>query len=178
MRRCAMKDKYPNTIARWHSLLILIVALVLAASLAAQGQGTPGSYKLSFQDSQGNPVSTLPVCTPVVCEELVLKAHIEDSSQHPAQRGIVIFQYCSLKGLPPNDITRPDEAPLEACENGSASWANLGGFKVNGSGDALFDFGVVMIPRTVGFRFRYISQGSGIASSLSDPPTGQNFTWF
>jgi hypothetical protein len=163
-------------VARKHPLLILIIALVLAASLAAQG--VLGSYILSFQDTNGNPVTTLPVCTAAVCEEMVLKAHIQDSSGNPAQRGLVIFQYCSLKGLPPNDITRPDEAPLEACENGSATWAHLGTFKVNESGDAFDDFGVVLIPRTVGFRFRYQGQGSGIANSLSDPPQGQNFTWF
>jgi len=97
--RCGMQGKYLKMIASKHSLLILIVALTLAASLAAQG--TPGTYKLSFQDINGNPVSTLPVCTPAICEELILKAHIEDSSQHPAQRRIVIFQYCSFKGFLP-----------------------------------------------------------------------------
>jgi hypothetical protein len=37
-----------------------------------------------------------------------------------------------------------------------------------------FDFGTVLIPRTVGFRFRYLGQGSGIPNGMSDP---QNFTW-
>jgi hypothetical protein len=120
-------------------------------------------------------VTELLVCTPSACEDLVLKAHIADSLGKPAHRGLVIFQYCSLKGLPPNDITRPDEAPKEACENGSATWANLGAFKVNTSGDAFFDFGIVLIPRTVGFRFRYQGQGSRIPNGISDPP--QNFTW-
>jgi hypothetical protein len=87
----------------------------------------------------------------------------------------VIFQYCSYKGLPPNDIARADEAPTAACEDGSATWANLPrGVPVNASGDAYLDFGVVMIPRTVGFRFRYLGQGSGIANGVSAP---EDFTW-
>jgi hypothetical protein len=36
------------------------------------------------------------------------------------------------------------------------------------------NFGIVRIPRTVGFRFRYASQGSGIASGIS---AARNFTW-
>jgi hypothetical protein len=87
----------------------------------------------------------------------------------------VIFQYCSLKGLPPNDIERADEAPSAACANGSATWANLpASVPVNASGDAYLDFGVVLIPRTVGFRFRYFGQGSGIAN---DPSAPEDFKW-
>jgi len=157
-------------VERKHRLQIFIGTFALAA-LAGLGavivdpsvavlaaQAVPGSYELSFQKTNGEPVTSLPVCTPSVCEELVLKAHITaEISGRPTQRGMVIFQYCSLKGLPPNDITRPDEAPSAACENGSATWANLGGFKVNESGDAFLDFGIVLIPRAVGFRFRYIA---------------------
>ena len=36
------------------------------------------------------------------------------------------------------------------------------------------NFGVVRLPRDVGFRFRYASQGSGIASGTSQ---SKNFTW-
>ena len=168
-------------------LLTLIVAVPFVASLAGfagvvenpslavhAAQGPGPKYVLSFQNSSAQPLTTLPVCTTSECEELLLKAHVEGSNQQPAQRGIVIFQYCSLKGLPPNDITRPDEAPKEACETGSGTWANLASIKVNGSGEALLDFGVVLIPRTVGFRFRYIGQGSGIPNGVSD---ALNFTW-
>jgi hypothetical protein len=148
----------------------------LADSLSAQP--VPGSYDLSFFKLVSGvlePVSNLPVCTPSVCEELILNAHIkEDSSGLPAQGGVAIFQYCSLKGLPPNDITRADEAPSAACETGSATWANLAALKVNESGDAYLDFGVVLIPRTVGFRFKYIGQGSGIEKGISPP---MDFTW-
>jgi hypothetical protein len=147
-------------------------------SPAALAQPVPGKYELFFFTSGPSglePVSSLPVCTSTVCEELILNAHItEESSGLPAQSGLVVFQYCSYKGLPPNDITRADEAPLEACEiDGTAKWANLATFKVNQSGDAFLDFGVVLIPRTIGFRFQYKGQG-GIANGVSDP---KNFIW-
>jgi hypothetical protein len=136
----------------------------------------PGSYELSFVNDDGQPVSTLPVCTEgSVCEELGLKASVKDASGVPAQSGTVIFEYCSFKGLPPNDIERADEAPKEACETGEATWAHLITVRVDASGDIpVVGFGLVFIPRTVGFRFRYLGQGSGIANGASEP---ENFTW-
>ena len=105
-------------------------------ALAQQGP----TYELGFfkvGPSGLEPVTSLSVCKSSVCEELILNAHITDSSGLPAQKGLVVFQYCSYKGLPPNDITRPDEAPLEACADGSASWANLRSVhSINQSGDA------------------------------------------
>lgn len=41
--------------------------------------------------------------------------------------------------------------------------------KVNESGDAFVDFGAVLHPRTIGFRVRYLGQGSGIANGVSAP---------
>jgi hypothetical protein len=141
-------------------------------------QSVPGTYELSFFKSSLSglePVSSLSVCAVgSVCEELILGAHVEASGA-PAQSGTVIFQYCSYKGLPPNDIARADEAPSAACEDGSAAWANLPpGVSVDTLGDAYRDFGVVLIPRTVGFRFRYLGQGSGIANGVS---ASRDFTW-
>jgi len=137
----------------------------------------PGSYDLFFFTNGPNglvSVTNLPVCSQSVCEELILNAHITDASTGlPAQGGLVMFQYCSYKGLPPNDISRPDEAPLEACANGTATWKNLATLKVDQSGDVFLNFGVVIIPRTVGFRFLYKGQGT-IANGKSDP---ENFTW-
>jgi hypothetical protein len=134
-----------------------------------------GSYELSF-GSDDQHESSLPVCTEgSVCEELGLKASVKDASGVPAQSGTVIFEYCSFKGLPPNDIQRADEAPKEACETGEATWAHLITVRVDASGDIpVVSFGVVFIPRTVGFRFRYLGQGSGIANGASEP---ENFTW-
>lgn len=137
----------------------------------------PGSYELSFV-SDGQAVSTLPVCTELVCPELGLKATVEDAAGDPAQSGTVTFQYCSLKGLPPNDIDRADEAPKEACESGEGGWRSLGSVKVilvDGSPHIPpLSFGTVDIARTVGFRFRYSSGGSGVANGVSE---AENFLW-
>src|SRR5437667_7607763 len=114
----------------------------LIADLSLPSQPVTGSYQLSFFKSGPSglePVSSLPVLN----DELILGAHVEDQSGSPAQRGMVIFQYCSLKGLPPNDITRADEAPSQNCEDGSATWANLGSASVDASGNAYLNFGVV-----------------------------------
>jgi hypothetical protein len=137
-------------------------------------------YDLSFiawLDGNYQEVSSLPVRS----RELILKAYVTDTTGLPAQKGAVTFEYCSYKGRPPNDITRPDEAPKEACEQGSASWARLASMSVSegrcptlGTGYACMNFGVVRIPRTVGFRFRYSPQGSGIPSGIS---AATNFTW-
>jgi hypothetical protein len=171
-------------LARKHLRLFIIVATLAGFGTAGSGlavlaaQAVPGTYELNFFTQGPNglvSVTTLPVCSQSVCEELILNAHITDTSTGlPAQGGLVTFQYCSYKGLPPNDISRPDEAPLEACANGTATWKNLAGsLKVDQSGDAFLDFGVVLIPRTVGFRFLYKGQGT-IANGMSDP---ENFTW-
>jgi len=134
-----------------------------------------GSYQLSFLNTSLQPVTSLPVCTQTSCQELVLGAHVDDGAGNPAQSGSVTFQYCSYKGLPPQDITRADEAPSSACADGSASWQSLpSNLSVDASGNAYLDFGAVRIPRTVGFRFKYTSQHSNVASGVSAP---QDFTW-
>ena len=140
-----------------------------ARDVSVVAQAVPGCYQLSFLDNSLQSVSSL-----VVGQELVLKAHVDNCSGDPAQRGAMTFQYCSLKGLPPNDITRPDEAPSAACATGEGKWARLVSVDVNASGDALMNFGFVSIPRTFGFRFKYLAQGSGIASGVSD---AADFTW-
>jgi hypothetical protein len=128
-----------------------------------------GSFQLSFFTNGLVPVSSL-----TVFQELILGAHVADGSGAPAQGGSVTFQYCSLKGGPPNDINRADEAPSAACATRDASWANLISVPVDASGNAYMNFGFVSIPRTVGFRFKYTGQGSGIANGVSGP---SDFTW-
>ena len=160
----------------------------LAPAAAAGGAGelsakpsaaTPGVYKLTFMasvDGTLQEVTSLPVQT----AELILQASVTSSAGSAAQAGTVTFEYCSYKGGPPNDITRADEAPKEACEQGTASWARLRSLTVSGmcpglgAGYTCLSFGIVRLPRDVGFRFRYASQGSGIASGTSQP---KNFTW-
>jgi hypothetical protein len=79
--------------------------------MSARAIATVGSYQLSFLTNGSQPVSTLPVSG----GELILKAHAADAATGlPATDGTVTFEYCSLKRRPPNDITRADEAPLEA----------------------------------------------------------------
>jgi hypothetical protein len=101
--------------------------------------------------------------------ELTLLAHVEDAAGTPATGGAVVFQYCSYKGLPPNDITQPDEAPSSACADGSGTWVTLARVVVNGSGDAALNFGAITVVNVIGFRYRYVGQGSGIANGTSEP---------
>jgi hypothetical protein len=146
---------------------------------AKPSAAAPGVYTLTFMarvDGTLQEVTSLPVQT----AELILKASVTSSTGSAAQAGTVTFEYCSYKGRPPNDITRADEAPKEACEQGTASWARLRSLYVSSvcpegePGYACLTFGVVRLPRDVGFRFRYASQRSGIASGTSQ---SENFTW-
>ena len=142
----------------------------------------PGVYDLSFIAiawGGGGPqeVSSLPVRS----AELVLRAYVTDRSGSPAEKGRVTFEYCSYRGGPPNDITRADEAPKEACEDGQATWARLDSVSVGpiscptpGAGYACLNFGIVSIPRVVGFRIRYEPQGSSIPAGMTPP---ENFIW-
>jgi hypothetical protein len=147
---------------------------------AKPSQAVPGLYDLSFNTLNNGAyqeVSSLPVRS----AELILKAHVTDSLGSPAQKGTVSFEYCSYKGGPPNDIERADEAPKEACLTGAARWGRLTSVSVSagscpflGTGYACMNFGIVQIPRDVGFRMRYDPQGSGIAAGTTVP---ENFTW-
>lgn len=142
-------------------------------ALSRASQSAAGSYELSFYKTASGvlePVASLPVLS----AELILGAHIQDQLGVPATQGTVTFQYCSLKRRPPNDITRADEAPSAKCADGSASWANLGSVSVNASGNAYLNFGIVRIPRVVGFRCKYSSQGGSIPSGVCLP---RDFTW-
>ena len=90
-------------------------------------------------------------------EGLALKAEVKDASGQPAS-GLVMFQYCSLQGQP---------APSTECAAGSGRWVNwfvLHGFIGEVSVCCFF----APSGTTVGFRFRYIGQGSGTASRPSN----------
>ena len=101
--------------------------------------------------------------------ELVLRAHIEDGQGNVATDGIVVFQYCSLKGLPPNDITQPDETSSAACADGTGRWRKLNArAEVNADGDAFLNFGTVSVVNVIGFRYRY-SQGSEVEDWVTEP---------
>jgi hypothetical protein len=151
-----------------------------AGELSAKpSAGPPGVYNLTFMarvDGTLQEVTSLPVLS----TELILKASVMSSTGTAAQAGTVTFEYCSYKGRPPNDITRADEAPKEACDQGTATWARLRSLYASSTcpgpdpGYACAGFGLVRIPRDVGFRFRYSSQGSEIPSGTSP---ARNFTW-
>ena len=151
-----------------------------AGSTDARAPAPRGVYQLSFNVVRFGVLEAV-TTLPVLSQEMVLRAFVTDSSGVPVQTGAVTFEYCSYKGGPPNDITRADEAPKEACETPTASWARLSTVKVNsgscpglGLGNACQFFGIVRIPRDVGFRFRYAAQRSGIADAISEP---MNMTW-
>lgn len=140
---------------------------------ALLARAAAGSYELDFfrDGSSGlEKVSSLPVQT----DELILGALVKDAGGSPARSGSVTFQYCSLKGLPPGDINRADEAPLQACADGSGKWALLGTVPVDSTGNAYLDFGIVQIPRTVGFRCHFSGKGTLIASGNCQP---KDFLW-
>jgi len=139
-----------------------------------------GSYKLYFHAWRNGvlePVSSLPVLS----YELILRAFVADASGVPALSGTAVFEYCSYKGRPPNDIERTDEAPKEACDAGLASWRRLRSLDVDastcpgfGTGNACMNFGIVRIPRDVGFRFRFSGRNRDIDPGVSE---AANFTW-
>lgn len=121
------------------------------------------------------PVTTLPVED----AELYLKAEIVSASG-PADRGSVVFEYCSFGG-PRHDVSSADEAPAAVCESGEGRWVRLNGVRISESfcpdgapGTACAFYGVVAMPRTVGFRFTYRSQGGDIADGESQP---LDFLW-
>ena len=62
--------------------------------------------------------------------ELIDRAYVTDSSGSPALKGRVTFEICSDKGGPPNDITRPNEAPKESWGEDGAGHLGASGFSV------------------------------------------------
>jgi hypothetical protein len=122
-------------------------------------KAVPGIYELSFFKSGQYGLEPVLDSTLTVFQELTLKGHVADSSGVPARSGSVTFEYCSLKGAP---------APSTHCDSGSGSWTHLIVVRVNGSGDTPYvSFGYCSSESTIGFRFRYAGQGSGIANGLS-----------
>ena len=162
------------------SLVVVVVVLVILGlvefgaavagpGIAAQAAGpAPGFYVISCL--MVTPSGTQPCLAnneiPVGGTELALKAHVEDSSGNPAQRGSVNFRDCELK----NSV-----APSAACDFGPGTWSHLSQMPVDASGNAEVDVGLFSTPRTVGFQFKYLGQGSGIANGNSN---SMNVSWF
>jgi hypothetical protein len=148
------------------------------SSLSADGigvldaQAVEGSYTLYLTTTTGQVVSTLPTEPPGT--ELLLWAQVRDSSGTLATGGRVIFQAC---------MQQRTWVPSAECESGEAHWTHVATVRVDEgsclpfapeSGNACLTFGGMRTPITIGFRYRYIGQGSGIANGVS---ASQDMTW-
>lgn len=100
-----------------------------------------------------------------------LDAYVLDAFGAPATDGSATFYYCSLQGNP---------APSGTCLTGGGRWARYGSAGIidagPNQGHALLGFSASQPSgTTIGFRFRYSGQGSGIASASSDNVA--DYTW-
>lgn len=147
-----------SPLTNFRSVVLSTAAIAFSAyvnpSVAAPPVKVDGIYELSFSFNQ----------------ELTLDAHITDTDPepNPALNGVVVFEYCSLKGLPRNDITQPDETSSSACADGSGRWIRLRGRFPVSNGHALMNFGLVQVVNVIGFRYTY-SRGTEIADGSSGP---------
>jgi hypothetical protein len=149
--------------------ILVLAGLLLLATSQSHAQGVPGTYELSFC-----PGSIL-----YVNQELILHAYVADSLGNPAAAGSVSFQACSRGSI---RSLGTDPQPSAACDiYGTAQWVSwepprkvaagscdLPGCLPAETGNACGFFGAVQNPRTIGFRFKYFGQGSGIANGISE----------
>jgi hypothetical protein len=187
--------------SRCHDVSLVVVAVLSAAALVACSDRPPaapstptgvlsgatpesidapsaptveGTYILSLATTTGQVVSTLPVSGFGLSSELLLWAQVRDSSGGLASGGTVIFQVCKLKG---------SYAPSAECDSGAGTWSHFATVRVAAgsclpfapeTGNVCITFGGSSAPRTIGFRYRYIGQGTGIASDESE---SKDMTW-
>jgi hypothetical protein len=160
-------------------LAALGFALGMVAIIACSEQSPAGPQHTPDNDAQGLTLLSQPVDGSYELDlflsgsELILRAFVTElTSGEPAQGGRVAFQICLDRGGPTLQMV-----PLPSSEcgaGGSGNWVNLGGLELEtcpglGAGYACLSFGTAPSSATVGFRFRYIGQGSGIANGVSDP---------
>jgi hypothetical protein len=137
-------------------------------------QAVEGSYTLNLANTTGQIVSTLPTTGPGA--ELLLWAQVRDSSGGLAPGGAVIFEVCRRGG------GTSTWRPSAECDSGVASWRHVSTRKVVEGclpfapepGNACITFGFMPNPITIGFRYRYIGQGTGIANGVSP---SKDMTW-
>jgi len=155
-------------------LLVVVIVVVLTISglqfraAVAEPQDAafaPGTYVIScFIDRPQGPCLTdnkIPVG-----EELVLNAHVTDSSGNLAASGKEIFQDCLLNGVP---------APSIHCDSGTGVWSNIETVHLKGPEDIRIGYGSPSTRQTIGFRFRYFGEASRIANGISN---SMDVTWF
>jgi hypothetical protein len=147
--------------------ILALASLMLLSTSQSQTADDPGTYELSL-------------CGSILYagQELILHAYVADSSGNPATAGAVVFQFCS-RGR--GGFSRGQ--PSAACDiDGTARWASLSqrlklsewgehclGCLPNSTGDVCVDFGANPNPMTIGFRFKYLGQRSGIDDGISEP---------
>jgi len=160
-----------------HLTGFIFAALTPCAFIACADQ-SPVAPGAPSDGDQGVPVLalavtgiyTLTVYATTVGRGAVLDTYVTDASGHPATSGTVTFKYCSLQGVP---------APRSACNTGSGKWMFWGsaGIIPTGPNKGHALMGYTEAPpagTTIGFRSRYNSHGSSIASHLSN---SANYTW-
>ena len=148
-------------------ILAVLAAFVVACSdqSPVAPDNTPENFRsdpILAQPSEGTyTISFLPTSSGL---GVILVAYVADASG-PAEGGSAIFQYCSLQGEP---------APSADCDTGSGGWVLWGKAGIipppsELAGHASMVYGLVPPSgTTIGFRFRYIGQGSGIANGVSE----------
>jgi hypothetical protein len=122
-----------------------------------------GSYAISFLKETSTGLAPA-ADAELVGTYLVLKSEVRDDSGNLAQSGSVRYEYCWSQG---------DYAPSSSCDSGSGTWRRHMTVRVDPIG-SLVGFGSCSTPRTIGFRFTYSGQGSGIANGVSQ---SKDFTW-
>jgi hypothetical protein len=160
-----------------HTLERLVVSVLVAAQLVGcsdQSPLTPSGLPNGAHAAATSLAQALPgtyELTLLAGIELVLQAHVFAASGD-ATGGRVDFQICELRGGPTLQMVPLPSS--ECASGGSGNWVHFGSIGMGtcpglGSGYACIDFGTAPSFTTVGFRFRYIGQGSGIANGTSDP---------
>jgi len=122
-----------------------------------------GSYVISFLKETSTGLAPAADAEPLGTY-LVLKSEVRDDSGNLAQSGSVKYEYCWFED---------DYAPSSRCDSGSGTWRRHMTVRVDPIG-SLVGFGSCSTPRTIGFRFPYSGQGSGIANGASQ---SRDFTW-
>jgi hypothetical protein len=180
--------RHRREVPRRHFLPTLVVVLALAGlaglntavadpsvTVLAAGAAT-GVYQISclttFPTQPCLPGPTANSYETRVDTAVLLNAHVTDSSGTLAGSGLLIFQDCLLKGIP---------APSIECDSGSGLWSHIQTVRIiepvpiSDRVDIRIAYGIVSTPQTIGFRFRYLGQGSGIANGISN---SMDVTWF
>ena len=93
--------------------------------------------------------------------QVILVAQVTDTEGNLAQGGVVIFEFCVLKGAVELGFPTTPLPSAECQPGGSGRWVRAATVPVV-AGEASFSF--CCVSSTIGFRFVYLGKGSGIRS--------------